>query len=70
MTEWISIKDQPFPKNGSYFLSYRKEFRHTDMVFWESYDDWPEGRLIDNHDSFYHPRYCSHWMPLPQLPKD
>ena len=30
--EWISIKDQPFPTDGSYFLSYREEFNDILLV--------------------------------------
>jgi hypothetical protein len=66
--EWIRVKESSFPKDGSNFLSYREEFGDIGIVTWESTDFWEEGFLMDTHGNFYHPRFCTHWIPLPDAP--
>jgi hypothetical protein len=69
MMKWISVTEQAFPNDGSYFLCWREENELPVIVMWEAFKEWEEGRLIDSYDYFFHPKYCLYWMPLPDAPE-
>lgn len=66
--EWVSVKDQPFPKDGNYFICLRNDFPNAVIVQWEEWVEWEEGRLIDENDDFFHPNFCNYWIPIPEAP--
>lgn len=84
MLEWISVKDKLPNKNGKYLCCYRlyafgsksigiysfaKNLRKVDK-----YDFKSENRAgwydYDSEWGYYERNNVTHWMPLPELPKE
>ncbi len=64
MTEWISVKDR-LPKSRFVVLAYEKPLNTINMSFYENNSEsW-----IDC-DSGYYLNSVTHWMPLPEPPKE
>lgn len=69
MSKWISVKDK-LPDNEEVFLVYRGESKYPEieLAYWnlnrkrfEYYDNEYYGYGIDD---------ITHWMPLPEPPKE
>ena len=64
MSEWISVKDR-LPKSRFVVLAYEKPLNTINMSFYEkNSESW-----IDC-DSGYYLNSVTHWMPLPEPPKE
>ena len=60
MSEWISVKDRLPPLN-EYVLIFAKGYMSLDRI-----SDPKDGNLWDTT----YKDYISHWMPLPESPKE
>jgi hypothetical protein len=69
MSEWISVKDR-LPVDGEYVLVYAKNgtrrYKIDSAIYCEEKKyHW---RFFDIPN--YFGKYITHWMPLPEPPKD
>lgn len=68
MSEWISVKEQmPTGKEPVVYLR-RKLFKkgyHVGIAYWTVSDKW-----LPEHEGVHAPEGFSHWMPLPDPPKN
>lgn len=65
MAEWISVKDRLPTENGKYLAAIAGDkIEEPYVILWWFYN----GKF---QDFYYFPtRYVSHWMPLPEPPKE
>ncbi len=73
---WISVEER-FPEKGVRVLTidYHKDIRilHLDWFFGDQYDDsvWETDRgWADDKDGWWGNGVITHWMPLPDPPKE
>lgn len=74
MNKWISVKDK-LPEKGDYndYLitdgehCYVGHYRH-DADAWDSKLGWIQGMYADTGETY--DINITHWMPLPELPKE
>ena len=61
MSEWISVKDRlPEYGDGNVLIAYKQGGIYIDS--WdEEYEEWDDAGIDDD---------ITHWMPLPEPPKD
>lgn len=69
--EWISVKDK-LPKKNEWVLVYVED-EYNEKKFHVGF--WEGGSFEIGHQplDYYGSRYCgsvTHWMPLPEQPKD
>ena len=62
MTEWVSVKDR-MPEDGETVLTYK-----DGIVEIQEFDKRRKGWLSKGW--FWSMATVSHWMPLPELPKE
>jgi hypothetical protein len=65
--QWISVKDR-LPKIGEWVLINGPEVCQR-VASPSSSWDWEFAWATDHH-SFYEPTCVTHWMPLPEAPKE
>lgn len=56
--EWISVKDR-LPEEDTWVLVYSRQGRYTNLKV-----DYIHG------GKWFHSFYVTHWMPLPEPPKE
>ena len=59
--DWISVEDK-LPKDGTEVLTFSKSGKYCVRKFYERYGGWRLGYEIA-YD-------ITHWMPLPETPKE
>lgn len=67
--EWINVKDRLPPKDGSAFLGYDPTKFELDKIYVLKYVPDNE-RYEETGGECYFPWEPTHWMPLPEAPKE
>lgn len=72
--EWISIKDK-LPEDGEHVIGYCKTHLepqyHVEPLLFQIYDEKPIwAYLFAFNEGYGYAEYVTHWMPLPEPPKD
>lgn len=67
---WTSMEDDKPKKNGYYFC-YHMKSKCRDKEDWQINKlYWEDNLWLMHHNTFKTVDYVTHWMPLPEPPKD
>ena len=65
MSEWISVKDRLPEKQGVYLVAFKPPLPKVTIAWWATREyGWYDLEYNFNTDG------VSHWMPLPEYPKE
>jgi hypothetical protein len=71
MSEWINVRDElpPFVKQNNYPTEPMCEWTELVLTYDDGVYNIDRCFKIGNIPEFFI-KYCTHWMPLPQPPKE
>ena len=80
MGNWISVEDRLPEKKGDYLVCTKNndikvmpffiERNTSSAVYGKGFCIWVRGRRTNDDDWWKPVGYVTHWMPLPELPKE
>lgn len=68
--EWISVKDRLPDRDGNYLCCFQTGYIYTEMYDNNGFYDYEPEFISTEYEKIYHNNIVTHWMPLPEPPKE